>query len=94
MTVDTARWSRIGMQRAPNDGMVIASVIETDRIEPTYNLTVADFETYFVGEARVLVRNCPPEGIYKFQEGDGVYVGQSVYVEPKVEAASKKFGTI
>ena len=44
-----------------NDGMVIASVIETDRIEPTYNLTVADFETYFVGEARVLVHNCGPD---------------------------------
>ncbi|MDN3647279.1 polymorphic toxin-type HINT domain-containing protein [Pontixanthobacter aestiaquae] len=40
-------------------GMVIASVTETDRTDATYNLTVADFETYFVGEQRVLVHNCP-----------------------------------
>lgn len=40
-------------------GMVVASVMETDRTDATYNLTVADFETYFVGEQRVLVHNCP-----------------------------------
>jgi len=40
-------------------GMVLASVIETGRTDVTYNLTVADFETYFVGERRVLVHNCP-----------------------------------
>ncbi|NWG71603.1 MAG: hypothetical protein HXY23_08365, partial [Parvularculaceae bacterium] len=40
-------------------GMAVASVFETDRTDATYNLTVADFETYFVGEQRVLVHNCP-----------------------------------
>lgn len=40
-------------------GMVIESVVETDRTDSTYNLTVAEFETYFVGEQRVLVHNCP-----------------------------------
>lgn len=40
-------------------GMVIVSVIETGRKDPTYNLTVADFETYFVREHRILVHNCP-----------------------------------
>ena len=39
-------------------GMVLVSVAETDRIDATYNLTVADFETYFVGLQRVLVHNC------------------------------------
>ncbi|MCQ8186660.1 HINT domain-containing protein, partial [Parvularcula maris] len=29
-----------------------------NRIDATYNLTVADFHTYFVGEERVLVHNC------------------------------------
>jgi Protein of unknown function (DUF1557). len=40
-------------------GMVLVSVVETERTDSTYNLTVADFETYFVGEQRVLVHNCP-----------------------------------
>lgn len=41
-------------------GMVVASVKETARRDSTYNLTVTDFETYFVGEDGVLVHNCPP----------------------------------
>jgi len=43
---------------ADNKTMTITSVSETDRIDATYNLTVADFETYFVGENKVLVHNC------------------------------------
>jgi RHS repeat-associated protein len=39
-------------------GMMLISAVETDRTDATYNLTVADFETYFVGEQRVLVHNC------------------------------------
>jgi hypothetical protein len=42
----------------PDGRMVIASIAETDRTDATYNLTVADFHTYFVGEERVLVHNC------------------------------------
>lgn len=37
----------------------VKSVARTGRTEATYNLTVADFETYFVGDLRVLVHNCP-----------------------------------
>ena len=50
----------VGMAVTTRDGrgMVLASVLETDRIDATYNLTVADFETYFVGEQGVLVHNC------------------------------------
>lgn len=44
---------------ADGRGMVVASVTETERTANTYNLTVADFETYFVGEPRILVHNCP-----------------------------------
>ena len=40
-------------------GMVIDSVEPNVRTDATYNLTVADFQTYFVGERRVLVHNCP-----------------------------------
>lgn len=43
-------------------GMVVASVTETDRTDATFNLTVADFETYFVGKNGVLVHNCPTGG--------------------------------
>ena len=39
--------------------MTISSVVETGRIDGTYNISVADFETYFVGENKVLVHNCP-----------------------------------
>ena len=39
-------------------GMIVAAVAKTDRTDATYNLTIADFETYFVGEKRVLVHNC------------------------------------
>ena len=38
--------------------MTIMSVIETSRTNQTYNFTVADFHTYFVGKQRVLVHNC------------------------------------
>jgi len=43
---------------ADNQTMIITKVLETERIDATYNLTVADFETYFVGENKVLVHNC------------------------------------
>ena len=39
-------------------GMIVASVTEIARTDATYNLTIADFETYFVGENGVLVHNC------------------------------------
>ncbi len=44
---------------ADNQTMVITKIAQTDRVDATYNLTVADFETYFVGENKVLVHNCP-----------------------------------
>lgn len=43
---------------ADNQTMTITSVLNTAQIDATYNLTVADFETYFVGESKVLVHNC------------------------------------
>lgn len=51
------RWNGCGNPRRARHGH-IASVTETDRTDATYNLTVAGFETYFVGEQRVLVHNC------------------------------------
>ena len=51
----------LGMEVMTKDGrkMVVASLVHTDRKDATYNLTVADFETYFVGENGILVHNCP-----------------------------------
>lgn len=46
----------------PDGTLTVVRAEQTTRIEPTYNLTVADFETYFVGENRVLVHNCPAYG--------------------------------
>lgn len=36
----------------------IDSVTESGKVEGTYNLTVADFETFFVGANAILVHNC------------------------------------
>ncbi|CAM3879449.1 RHS repeat-associated core domain-containing protein [Litorimonas haliclonae] len=47
---------------ADNQTMTITSALETERLDGTYNITVADFETYFVGENRVLVHNCGRTG--------------------------------
>ncbi|UTW58744.1 hypothetical protein KFE96_00105 [Kordiimonas sp. SCSIO 12603] len=42
--------------------LVITSVHNTNRKDGTYNLTVADFHTYFVGNLSVLVHNCETGG--------------------------------
>lgn len=39
-------------------GMIIARVEEMNRVDATFNLTVDNFHTYFVGDQRVLVHNC------------------------------------
>ena len=57
--------------------MVLASLVETDRIDATYNLTVADFETYFVGEQRVLVHNCKTYQTYTRRGPNDTYSGRT-----------------
>ncbi len=49
-----------GMQVETQDGKIldVISVSKTDRIDGTYNITVEDFHTYFVGDLKVLVHNC------------------------------------
>jgi hypothetical protein len=57
----------------PGDELVTANgrravavlVTETDRTAQTYNFEVADFHTYFVGEAAVWVHNACP-GVHEF----------------------------
>ncbi len=39
-------------------GATVAYIHDTKRLEPTYNLVVADFHTYFVGDGRLWVHNC------------------------------------
>ena len=53
-----------GMVVVARDGRggKIASVKNAGRVDATYNLTVTDFETYFVGALGVLVHNCPSGG--------------------------------
>ncbi len=60
---------------ADNQIMIINKIVQTDRIDATYNLTVADFETYFVGENKVLVHNCPT-GAYRNDHTQGPYIGK------------------
>ena len=57
-------------------GMTITSIKETLRVESTYNLTVADFETYFVGKQRVLVHNCPTGSYTNTHESGTKYFGK------------------
>jgi hypothetical protein len=54
----------------PDGSMAITSVTETDRTDSTYNLTVADFETYFVGKQRVLVHNCKHPDVPAREKGE------------------------
>ncbi len=51
------------IQRAHGVPARVMSVVETGRTEQTYNLEVADFHTYFVGEAWVWVHNAANCGI-------------------------------
>ncbi|MDH3273691.1 MAG: polymorphic toxin-type HINT domain-containing protein [Gammaproteobacteria bacterium] len=55
---------RVGMAATTKNyrDTTITAVERTDRLDATYNLTVADFETYFVGEILVLVHNCVVHG--------------------------------
>lgn len=44
-----------------NGTAIVVSVVDTGKINLTYNLTIADFHTYFVGQARTWVHNqCGP----------------------------------
>ncbi len=47
--------------------MIVSVVKETARRDATYNISVADFHTYFVGEQRVLVHNC---NVTALKDGD------------------------
>ncbi|PWW01521.1 intein/RHS repeat-associated protein [Hoeflea marina] len=67
-----------GMAATTRDGhgMLVVSVKKMYKTERTYNLTIADYETYFVGSRRVLVHNCPT-GSYINQHASGkVYIGK------------------
>ena len=51
--------------------MKVVSVIDEDRLDLTYNFTVADFHTYYVTKKNVLVHNC---GIKMKGKGDAARV--------------------
>lgn len=67
-----------GMVVVNRDGetLTVKAVAKTDRIEATYNISVADFETYFVGEKRVLVHNCGPKPGSPALKGDPFSPGE------------------
>ena len=53
-----ALMSGMNVTTADNRTLTITAVTETENTDYTYNLTVADFETYFVGQQKILVHNC------------------------------------
>ena len=56
---------KAGMQVKTADGKLVnlSSITNTYKSDATYNFTVADFNTYFVGELKVLVHNCKEKSI-------------------------------
>jgi len=77
----------VGMAVVTRDGkgMIVSSVVESDRTDATYNLTVADFETYFVGEDSILVHNCPTGSYTNTHASGKTYDGKG---DPKRAATS------
>jgi hypothetical protein len=60
----------VGAELLPEDGTtaVVTGVYDTGVVQPTYNLEVADINTYYVSAAKVLVHNCgkiPGRGYHK-----------------------------
>jgi hypothetical protein len=49
--------------------MVLLSVKLTKRVEHTYNLTIADWQTFLVGDDQVVVHNCKPVKGESFRGG-------------------------
>jgi RHS repeat-associated protein len=46
------------VEDAVQNKLVIISVVKTGKVDSTYNITVQDFQSYFVGDLQVLVHNC------------------------------------
>lgn len=70
---------RVGQEMATADkrGITVLGVAATDRVEPTYNLTVADFHTFLVGKDGAVVHNCPdPRNMVKEPERNGNNIAQ------------------
>ena len=63
-TTDTLL-SGMVVTNSSNQSLVIEKVGETSKVDYTYNLTVADYSTYFVGQSRVFVHNCDPKNLKK-----------------------------
>ena len=78
-----------GMDATTADGrtITITSVTETTRLDATYNITVADFETYFVGKQRVLVHNCK-------DAANGVKLQKQLASESQVSSLSEGGGKV
>ena len=65
---------------------MIKSVANTGKVQGTYNLSVADYETYFVGTNKVLVHNCPHYEV----PGDRTPSGRSYVGRTKHDNVSKR----
>jgi RHS repeat-associated protein len=75
------------IQTAYGRNSTVVSVRDTHRTQPTFNLEVADFHTYFVGEDRVWVHNeCGGDG------GDGPH--EDHHITPKYLGGAKKGPTV
>ena len=51
----------------------VASLAAQHKVLPTYNFTVADFHTYFVGQSKVWVHNDCPCAVRNAEDGVGTY---------------------
>jgi hypothetical protein len=55
-----AKESRVGDQIHALHGVAVVTAIESQPMEPVFNLNVADFGTYFVSDGQLLVHDFTP----------------------------------
>ena len=63
--------------------MVVTSLELTDRVEETYNLTVADWHTFMVGEDQTVVHNVNCKGLLLFSQSSSSRLCRAVTPKPQ-----------
>ena len=80
-----------GMAAATKDGrgLLVVAIADTGLTEGTYNLSVAEFETYFVGSASILVHNCGPKSVGEMANDVSNQIGKNSVTIKTSEGAQR-----
>lgn len=70
--------------------VVVESIVDLNTVAPTYNFTIADFNTYYVTEQNVLVHNenCKGKVYRQLHAGDRARIDQGLGIQPKGNGGS------